>query len=400
MATRILTARLFGALERSKVSVILACLLICPSLVHAQSDVPTINPATLEVPEPGDISPRRPDTEITRLLRAELSILEALENLEIDIARRDTEIDRLRNQQDIVERDLAETNSRFDAMTETLNGERARVRTRLRAMVQLRRTEPYQVLFSSQSYATFLRRERAVGALLEADKALIAQYRKTLAKWEQLRTGLERRRTNLANTQSAIANVIQELNWDREEKRLLLEAVTKRRAFHAKVGREMEAVDRALRDHVQQLYDAQRNRLWFEENKGQLALPIYKGDIIGRYGIRTHSSFGTRTVHRGIDITQRGWDGKSNVSVKSIYWGWVAYSGWVTGLGRTVIIDHTRGYMTLYGHLDRVDVKEGEKVKTGQRIGLMGDTGSLEGARLYLEIRKDGRAINPLPWFR
>ena len=83
---------------------------------------------------------------------------------------------------------------------------------------------------------------------------------------------------------------------------------------------------------------------------------------------------------------------------------WVTVSAVAFGrrMGKTVIVDHTKGYMSLYAHLKEVNakVKVGHRVKTGTILGLMGDTGSLHGPRLYLEVRDDGRAIDPSPWFR
>ena len=58
--------------------------------------------------------------------------------------------------------------------------------------------------------------------------------------------------------------------------------------------------------------------------------------------------------------------------------------------------------MTLYGHLRQISdgIVPGKKVAKKDVLGLMGDTGSLFGTRLYFEIRKDGKAINPTPWFQ
>ena len=104
-------------------------------------------------------------------------------------------------------------------------------------------------------------------------------------------------------------------------------------------------------------------------------------------------------MHPGLDIISTiKRDGP--VRVYPIFWGYVAHAGWVRGLGRTVIVDHTRGYMSLYAHLDEIHVEVGQKVDATMRIGNMGDTGSLFGPRLYFEIRKDGEAIDPFLWLK
>lgn len=64
--------------------------------------------------------------------------------------------------------------------------------------------------------------------------------------------------------------------------------------------------------------------------------------------------------------------------------------------GRVVIIDHGQGYQTIYGHLDRITVKAGEYVKSGERIGLAGDAGGATRPELHFQIRKDGEKIDPV----
>ncbi|MDP6944590.1 MAG: peptidoglycan DD-metalloendopeptidase family protein, partial [Myxococcota bacterium] len=307
---------------------------------------------------------------------------------------------RLEEQLRIVGEDVSKMSGRFDRLTQSLDEARQLVQRRLRAMAQLKRTEAYQVLFASESYADYLRRTRALERLLESDRERITSFQDKLHTWETSRKDLERRRENLKRTGENISHLLQQLNWDREEKASLLKAVQDKRAFNAKVGAELKSVDKELRARVIALRDDTRARYWFEQRQGKLLMPIWKGRIAGRFGLRTNRRFGTRTVHRGLHIVPQGWDGKRDVNIRSLYWGYIAHVGWLAGLGKTVIVDHTKGYMSLYAHMKEVGVKVGDKVKSGTVLGLMGDTGSLHGPRLYLEVRKDGRAIDPSPWFR
>jgi septal ring factor EnvC (AmiA/AmiB activator) len=65
-----------------------------------------------------------------------------------------------------------------------------------------------------------------------------------------------------------------------------------------------------------------------------------------------------------------------------------------------MIIDHGQRYYTIYAHLADLFKKSGDPVRKGEPIALVGDSDSLAGARLYFEIRKDGRPVDPAPWFR
>jgi septal ring factor EnvC (AmiA/AmiB activator) len=65
-----------------------------------------------------------------------------------------------------------------------------------------------------------------------------------------------------------------------------------------------------------------------------------------------------------------------------------------------VIVDHGEGYMSLYGHNDRLLKAVGESVAAGEPIAAAGDTGGRAAPELYFEIRQGGKPVNPTPWFR
>ena len=78
--------------------------------------------------------------------------------------------------------------------------------------------------------------------------------------------------------------------------------------------------------------------------------------------------------------------------------GRVVYTGsGLVGYGRLVIIKHGERLLTAYAHNDRVLVKEGQAVRTGQKIAEMGSTGA-ERVKLHFEVRRDGKPLNPLKY--
>jgi len=76
--------------------------------------------------------------------------------------------------------------------------------------------------------------------------------------------------------------------------------------------------------------------------------------------------------------------------------GRVVFAGWYGGYGNCVRIAHMNNYETLYGHLSHINVKVGQEVVTGQKVGEVGSTGRSTGTHLHYEVRKNGKAINPV----
>ncbi len=96
------------------------------------------------------------------------------------------------------------------------------------------------------------------------------------------------------------------------------------------------------------------------------------------------------TGHDGLDI-------KANRSdmVRASASGSVVFADKASRFGRLVVIDHGNGWRTRYGHLDRITVKLGDVVKTGERIGLAGDAGIATQPELHFEIMKNNKRVDP-----
>lgn len=107
------------------------------------------------------------------------------------------------------------------------------------------------------------------------------------------------------------------------------------------------------------------------------------------------SGFGTRwgKLHKGIDIAGSG-------SVMAADNGRVKFAGWDGGYGKAIIIDHGNGMQTLYGHLSTINVKVGDVVQKGKKIGIKGSTGNSTGVHLHFEVLQNGRPQNPMRYLK
>ncbi len=116
---------------------------------------------------------------------------------------------------------------------------------------------------------------------------------------------------------------------------------------------------------------------------------------IGRYGLRTDPVSGQRGVmHRGMDFS-----GITGTPIYATGDGTVIIPSGTTGYGRQVMIDHGFGYRTRYAHLFLIQVKPGQQVRRGERIGEMGNTGKSTGTHLHYEVIYRGTDVNPVSYF-
>ena len=125
-------------------------------------------------------------------------------------------------------------------------------------------------------------------------------------------------------------------------------------------------------------------------SSSKFAWPV-RGKILSAYGAKSNGLF-----NDGINIAaSRGAD------VKAAENGVVAYAGnEVKGMGNLVIIQHAGGWMTVYAHMDSMNVRRGHKVSVGQKIGTVGETGKVDSPQLHFEIRKGTKAYNPSSYLK
>ena len=158
-----------------------------------------------------------------------------------------------------------------------------------------------------------------------------------------------------------------------------------RRREEERRRQEEEARRRAIEE--------ERRRHEAEHGPFELVAWPADGEKTSGFGPRVHPIFGTVRQHNGIDL-----GGDTGDRVRAARSGEVILAGERGGFGNTIVIYHGLGYSTLYGHLSRIEVSEGQNVQSGDRIGAIGSTGWSTGPHLHFELRIDGKAVDPTPY--
>ena len=123
--------------------------------------------------------------------------------------------------------------------------------------------------------------------------------------------------------------------------------------------------------------------------------PLSGGRQTSGYGRRKAPTRGASTNHRAID-----WATPTGTAIWASCGGTVSVAGWQSGYGYVVYINHPDGNQTRYGHLSKILVSAGQKVKQGQKIALSGNTGRSTGPHLHFELRVNGTPVNPYNYIR
>ena len=287
---------------------------------------------------------------------------------------------------------LAEDKRRRQA---DLAREREALAGQLRAAYLIGSEEPLKLLLNQKdparagrmfAYYSYFGRARAeqIGRI-NTNLAQIEQLdRDVAAEDEQLAAVEARRKAELGKLDNARAQrgkVLASLQTESRERAESLERMKREQGALEKLLRELKAAI--------QRFPPDTNTA-FGRLRGKLAWPV-DGRLVARFGETRSGSV--------------KWDGvlvaaERGAPVRAVYQGRVVYADWLPGLGLLTIVDHGDGYLSLYGHNDRLYKAAGERVSAGEPLAAAGDSGGRARPELYFEIRKGGKPVDPRPWFK
>ncbi|MDO8988748.1 MAG: peptidoglycan DD-metalloendopeptidase family protein [Sideroxyarcus sp.] len=142
---------------------------------------------------------------------------------------------------------------------------------------------------------------------------------------------------------------------------------------------------------AQVLPDDQPGNVSFKSLRGKLVLPV-RGKVSNQFGTRRPES----------TMVWTGWflRAAANQPVKAVAAGRVVYADWLRGFGNLLIIDHGRGYMSLYGNNETLYKQVGDSLRGGDTIATVGSSGGNADSGLYFELRFEGKPFDPNKWVR
>jgi murein DD-endopeptidase MepM/ murein hydrolase activator NlpD len=146
--------------------------------------------------------------------------------------------------------------------------------------------------------------------------------------------------------------------------------------------------------------------IWFKDAQGKgayfsldgqskkrafLASPMEFSRVTSGFAMRMHPILNTWKQHKGVD-----YGAPTGTPIRAVGDGVVDFAGWQNGYGNVVEIRHSGGRSTLYAHMSRIDVKRGQRIEQGMRVGAVGSTGWATGPHLHFEVKQNGVQQNPM----
>ncbi|MFP4129470.1 MAG: peptidoglycan DD-metalloendopeptidase family protein [Halorhodospira sp.] len=145
-----------------------------------------------------------------------------------------------------------------------------------------------------------------------------------------------------------------------------------------------------IRAEQREIRAAYRSRAVAAEPRLDLHAPVDDGQVSGPFGLRRYINGEPRSPHSGLDLAA-----PAGTPVEAAAAGEVVETGDYYFNGKTVLIDHGAGLVTMYCHMDELAVASGDRVARGEAIGTVGATGRATGAHLHLSVILNGNPVDP-----
>ncbi len=297
-------------------------------------------------------------------------------NIQYVRGRMEVQKEELKNLKDVLKRTELKICDYLIALYKYTRGGNSGILANVSELGELRRRIKYINIVTEKD------RERLRELAEQASKyhAEIAETEKTMGETERM--GREKA-SRLASLEKTL-----------EKQVLLLMKIHEEKEFYETSVQELETAVEDLRQALRPMelenpYEIDPS-LRFEDCKGKLPLPV-QGKLV-----KSRERIGPALSRsKGVVI-----EAESDLAVRAVFSGTVAYSGLLKGYGEVVILNHGGRYFTVSAHLATREKAKGDRVRGGELLGWIAENGSLKGASVYFEVRRADRQLDPLQWLK
>ena len=327
--------------------------------------------------------------------KKEKHILIDLADLEHEVERKRNAVDKLDKKVLRAETQMEELQNRLSHLEESLERTEKQLAKRLVALYKYARKGYVRMVATSGSLYQLWHRIKYIKVIINEDRKELVRLSEETAEHEKNIMLVQDRIAKTEEMRNKENLHLISLKKDLEKKVVHLVKIHKERKFYETIVKELQIAARNLKETVQNIESKKTFKIsqstHFAATKGRLPLPL-EGRVI-RSDKRL--KFRNMNLQKGIFI-----EGVSDGKVKAVFSGRVDFSGKLKGYGEVIILNHGSRFYTISANLWQRKKKEGDVVEAGEVIGLAGRIGSSEEKRLYFEIRRAGKEVDPLKWLK
>jgi septal ring factor EnvC (AmiA/AmiB activator) len=329
-------------------------------------------------------------------------LTQQLRSVELSLEKSRGELERIDSQISDYEARRTATVAAQALQDQALGAARSQLGEELRAAYRLQRSpSPLALWLSARSPLAAQRLVAYEGYVARAETARIGALAAQVRELGGVAAQLAQQQSELAALKQSQEQTQQQLAHERDQRQQVLQqlgaAARTRSERLARLSGEQSELERVLKQLSRSALAPSGATAGpidssspFGRLRGQLSWPV-QGQISAAFGEQRAAGL--------------SWDGMviataRDSPVRAVSSGRVAYADWLPGMGLLVIVDHGDGYLSLYGHNDRLYKAVGSAVGAGEVIAAAGDTGGRADPELYFEIRRAGKPIDPRPWFK
>jgi len=339
-------------------------------------------------------------SELTQRLGKQLKERDALDarlrDAELEITEKRRHLEELRISEAATERRRAQLRAEQTHAEDELAGQRDTLAAQLRAAYMAGREEQLKLLLNQNDPAALGRSLTYFQYFAEQRSDTIANIEQHLTRLRVLVEQIDEQSDKLKSLEEAVVRQMAALQSARADRADSMAAISKQLASGneelSKLKQEEQAVESLVADLARVLQDFPTDPAQsFGQMRGKLPWPV-PGRVTAHYQAPRADSSGSLRWNGVMIDTAHG------AKVRAPYFGRVVYADWLQGLGLLMIIAHSGGYMTLYGHAEVLYKSVGDSVAPGDIIAAMNDTGT--DSQLYFEIREGRKTVDPKAWLR
>ncbi|MBI2349425.1 MAG: peptidoglycan DD-metalloendopeptidase family protein [Deltaproteobacteria bacterium] len=380
------------SLRRRRATRILSASILAASLAHAAETGKELEGIKKKI--------AKEKQAITKVQKKEGSVLQGLQKIEESLERKNGELKKINSKLESILADLQRKEEEAEKIGSSLRARRELLKKRARAVYKWQRGgSPFVLLNGSLSATELVQRKHYLELTLAYDQDLVRSLGAESARRESLRRELLKKRQDVNEQRKVLVEVKESIRVEREKKREILAGLRREKDSRVRALKELQQAALRLQKMMDEISRKTPARpapagAGFEAMRGRLEFPV-RGEMMAGFGRTRHPEFSAELFRKGIDF-----EAPIGEQIRAVDAGKVVFADRFSGYGKMMIVDHGQRYYSVYAHLSDLLKKPGEAVQRGEAIGLVGDSDSLAGARLYFEIRKDGKPVDPLPWFK